>query len=240
MCQFLLIPSPEFSNGLLYGESLSGKNETMSVDIERFQACINTGMLSQTLKSIVRLLHLTADLPLTMQLIPLINTSLYLAFQINAVPLSNEKRQPQNVYLQGASDAVVLDLPTALPTPPPDASGSLYGTEALLGYDGYPVEGSAIVEDVKLVPGQLADPIEGLELDLELIKKPQPVRGTDGLSGATDPGPGNASHILLPLRALFLIFFIIQKIPAATTASIAMSSPPPEPIPGTCPMRNGP
>ena len=82
----------------------------------------------------------------------------------NQRPTVNEKRSPQNVYPQGASDAVVLDLPTATAVPPPTASGGLYGNEGLLGPDGNPVKGSAIVEDYQLVPGQLENPDEGLEV----------------------------------------------------------------------------
>lgn len=106
----------------------------------------------------------------------------------------NEKRAPQNVYPQGPSDAVVLDLPTASPVPPPTASGSLYGPENLLGYDGNPVSGSAVVEDYQLAPGQLEDPKDGLELDFNLIEKPQPIRGTNGRSGGTDPGPDTSRY----------------------------------------------
>jgi len=52
-----------------------------------------------------------------------------------AIPVGHERRQVGNVYPQGPSDAVVLDLPTANPVPPPSATSSVYGTEALLGYD---------------------------------------------------------------------------------------------------------
>ena len=88
----------------------------------------------------------------------------------HAIPIAGErppligKRFPQNVYPQGASDAVVLDIPSATAVPPPNASGRLYGSEALLGYDGNPISGSAIVEDYQLVPDQLEDPTEGLEV----------------------------------------------------------------------------
>ena len=101
---------------------------------------------------------------------PVLSFSLSLAPCTCALPLAdekldlNEKRAPQNVYPQGPSDAVVLDLPSATAVPPPTASGSLYGPEALLGYDGNPVSGSAVVEDYQLVPGQLEDPKEGLEV----------------------------------------------------------------------------
>ena len=116
------------------------------------------------------------------------HTLLSLSSHVIANPIALDRRQ--NVYPQGPSDAVVLDLPTANPVPPPSATGSVYGTEALLGYDGNPVQGSAIVDDYQLVPGQLENPTEGLELDFELVEKPEPIRGTTGRSGATDPGPG--------------------------------------------------
>ena len=107
-----------------------------------------------------------------------------------SIPLGLKAREPQNIYPQGPSVAVVLDLPTASPLAPPGSTGSLYGSEALLGFDGNPVQGSAIVEDVQLVPGQLEDPSLGLALDFNLVAEPQPIRGTTGESGGTDPGPG--------------------------------------------------
>ena len=111
-----------------------------------------------------------------------------LSFYVHVIanPIALERRQ--NVYPQGASDAVVLDLPTANPIPPPSATGDPYGSGDLLGNDGNPVEGSAVVDYYRLVPGQLEDPTQGLELDFELVEKPQPIRGTTGRSGATDPG----------------------------------------------------
>lgn len=93
----------------------------------------------------------------------LISSSLAVPIHDGGVKVQ-QKRSPQNVYPQGPSDAVVLDIPSATAVPPPTASGGLYGDEALLGYDGNPVSGSAVVEDYQLVPGQLADPIEGLEV----------------------------------------------------------------------------
>ena len=119
-----------------------------------------------------------------------ISAVVLLVAQATAVPLSHERRQAGNVYPQGPSDAVVLDEPTASVYPPPSATGSVYGTEILLGDDGNPVEGSAVVQDYQLVPGQLDDPTDGIELDFSLVDKPQPIRGTSGQSGATDPGPG--------------------------------------------------
>ncbi|KAL8782764.1 MAG: hypothetical protein Q9195_009575 [Heterodermia aff. obscurata] len=124
----------------------------------------------------------------------------FLTLSSLAVPIGNEKlernekRSPQNVYPQGASDAVVLDIPTATAVPPPSASGDLYGDESLLGYDGNPVSGSAVVEDYELVPGQSADAVEGIELDFSEVERPQPIRGTSGRSGATDPGPDTSRY----------------------------------------------
>lgn len=115
--------------------------------------------------------------------------ALFLAFYTSASPISHDKRQGNN-YPQGASDVVVLDIPAATAVPPPSATGDPYGTSELLGYDGNPVHGSARVQDYRLVPGQLEDPDEGLELDFKSVDKPQPIRGTKDKSGGTDPGPG--------------------------------------------------
>ncbi len=71
---------------------------------------------------------------------------------------------------------------------PPGASGSLTGTESLLGPDGNPVDtaDSAIVSDYQLVPGQTEESDYGLYLDFTDTPNPQPIRGT---YGGTDPGP---------------------------------------------------
>lgn len=114
---------------------------------------------------------------------------LSLALHTSASPIAHDKRQG-NVYPQGASDAVVLDIPAATAVPPPTATGDPYGSSELLGYDGNPVQGSAVVQDYRLVPGQLEDPDKGLELDFNVVDKPQPIRGTEDMSGGTDPGPG--------------------------------------------------
>jgi hypothetical protein len=113
-----------------------------------------------------------------------------------AAPVDLVAREPQNVFPQGASVAVVLDLPTATPLTPPGSTGSLYGSTNLQGYDGNPVKGSAVVENYKLAPGQLENPNEGLALDFSQIDKPQPIRGKTGNNGATDPGPGELSYQL--------------------------------------------
>lgn len=79
---------------------------------------------------------------------------------------------------------------------PPGASGSLTGTEALLGPDGNPVDtsDSAIVSNYELVPGQTEDSDFGLYLDFTATQNPQPIRGTHG---GTDPGP---SEIFISLK----------------------------------------
>lgn len=79
-----------------------------------------------------------------------------------AIPINGRRNPQDNVYVQGPSDAVVLDLPSATAVSPPTATGGLYGSKDLLGYGGNPVSGNDIVEDPQIVPGQLADPIEGL------------------------------------------------------------------------------
>ena len=113
--------------------------------------------ISLVMVSYTRLFYLLSFLALASWAVPIANDKLAM----------NEKRSPQNVYPQGASDAVVLDIPTATAVPPSSASGGLYGDEGLLGYDGNPVTGSAIVEDYELVPGQSADAIEGIEVWIE-------------------------------------------------------------------------
>lgn len=71
---------------------------------------------------------------------------------------------------------------------PAGASGSLEGTEALLGPDGNPINtaDSALVADYELVPGQTEDTDYGLYLDFTSTPNPQPIRGKNG---GTDPGP---------------------------------------------------
>ncbi|KAI4211767.1 MAG: hypothetical protein LQ351_005407 [Letrouitia transgressa] len=111
-----------------------------------------------------------------------------------AIPINGRRNPQDNVYVQGPSDAVVLDLPSATAVSPPTATGGLYGSKDLLGYGGNPVSGNDIVEDPQIVPGQLADPIEGLALDFTLVDKPQAVRGTDGRSGGTVLGPDTSRY----------------------------------------------
>jgi hypothetical protein len=84
-----------------------------------------------------------------------------------------------------------------LPDPigPPGASGSLRGSEGLVGFDSsnqIPHEPSTVIppDQFELASGQSADPELGLYLDLTKVKNPQPIRGNYGGSpGPTDPGP---------------------------------------------------
>jgi hypothetical protein len=74
---------------------------------------------------------------------------------------------------------------------PPHASGSLRGSEALLGYNpANPVLTKSTVippSDFELAPGQSEDANIGLYIDLTNVKNPQPIRG--GTEGPTEPGP---------------------------------------------------
>jgi hypothetical protein len=74
---------------------------------------------------------------------------------------------------------------------PSDASGSLRGSEGLLGYDSSnPVtDESSVVppSDFELAPGQSADEDLGLYIDLTNVKNPQPIRGDT--KAPTDSGP---------------------------------------------------
>jgi hypothetical protein len=74
---------------------------------------------------------------------------------------------------------------------PPGASGSLTGTEALLGPDGNPVNNAdtTIITNFELVPGQTEESDYGLYLDFTKTSNPQPIRGP---FGGTDPGPREA------------------------------------------------
>lgn len=82
--------------------------------------------------------------------------------------------------------AVVSD--QVLPT---GSSGSLRGSEALIGYaSSNPISTESTIvspDDFELGTGQSADPDEGLYIDLTNVKNPQPIRG--GTTGPTDPGP---------------------------------------------------
>jgi hypothetical protein len=73
----------------------------------------------------------------------------------------------------------------------PEASGSLRGSEALIGYNpSNPVSTETTVippSDFELAPGQSEDASLGLYIDLTNVKNPQPIRG--GTTGPTEPGP---------------------------------------------------
>jgi hypothetical protein len=85
-----------------------------------------------------------------------------------------------------ADPSNVLNMPL-----PSDASGSLRGSGALLGYSASnPVDLKSTVippEDFELAPGQSEDAELGLYLDLTDVKNPQPIRGDT--TGPTEPGP---------------------------------------------------
>jgi hypothetical protein len=85
-----------------------------------------------------------------------------------------------------ADPSNVLNMPL-----PSDASGSLRGSEALLGYNpSNPVDMKSTVippENFELAPGQSEDAELGLYIDLTDVKNPQPIRG--GTTGPTEPGP---------------------------------------------------
>lgn len=89
-------------------------------------------------------------------------------------------------YGENSGSVGGVDPPIPTVTAP---SGSLYGSEALLGGNApEPDTGaeSAVVPNPQMVNGQDADAKLGLYLDFNSVDVPQPVRG--GL-GATDPGP---------------------------------------------------
>ena len=84
----------------------------------------------------------------------------------------------------------IFSAPITNPVGPPGASGSLYGTETLLGAGGNPVSSvdSAVVptSSYDLVAGQTSDTDYGFYLDFDSTANPQPIRGSQG---ASDPGP---------------------------------------------------
>ncbi|EDU41073.1 conserved hypothetical protein [Pyrenophora tritici-repentis Pt-1C-BFP] len=85
----------------------------------------------------------------------------------------------------------VLNMPL-----PSRASGSLRGTEQLLGYNPsnlVTTESTVIPPDeFEIAPGQSEDPKLGLYIDLSNVENPQPIRG--GTTGPTEPGPRQASR----------------------------------------------
>lgn len=91
-----------------------------------------------------------------------------------------------------ASPSMPIDPSAVLNIPlPSGASGSLRGSESLLGYNPQnPVTKESTVippNDFELAPGQSADEEIGLYIDLTNVKNPQPIRG--GTTGPTEPGP---------------------------------------------------
>lgn len=74
---------------------------------------------------------------------------------------------------------------------PSGASGSLRGSEALIGFaSSNPISTESTVippNEFELGSGQSEDPDLGLYIDLTNVKNPQPIRG--GTTGPTDPGP---------------------------------------------------
>jgi hypothetical protein len=79
---------------------------------------------------------------------------------------------------------------------PSGASGSLRGSEALIGFaPSNPISTESTVispDDFELGTGQSADPDEGLYINLNGVKNPQPIRG--GTTGPTDPGPRHVTQ----------------------------------------------
>ncbi|KAF2739725.1 hypothetical protein EJ04DRAFT_288269 [Polyplosphaeria fusca] len=78
------------------------------------------------------------------------------------------------------------------PEGPPGSSGSLRGSESLLGFDSsnsVPKEPSTVIppDQFEVAPGQAEDPKLGLYIDLSTVKNPQPLQGST--TGPTDPGP---------------------------------------------------
>ena len=113
----------------------------------------------------------------------------FLAAQVYGLP------RPQGSTSSGTGSGSVpgpVDPSQVLNMPlPSDASGSLRGTEQLLGYNpSNPVTTESTVippDDFELAPGQSEDPNLGLYIDLSNVKNPQPIRG--GNTGPTEPGP---------------------------------------------------
>lgn len=102
---------------------------------------------------------------------------------------------PQMDYGENSGPVAGID-PSAVPTVTAP-SGSIYGSEQLLGGNAKPspVSGgdSAIVSNFPLVNGQGADADLGLYLDFNGVENPQPLRGSEG---QTDPGPREFSRRL--------------------------------------------
>ncbi|CAK4033319.1 oxalate decarboxylase, secreted [Lecanosticta acicola] len=91
-------------------------------------------------------------------------------------------------------DFALLAVPTETPYGPPGASGSLRGSESLVGYNpSNPVDKDLLAtvpkDQYTLTPAQSEDADLGLYLDLSDVENPQPIRG--GTDAPTDPGPRN-------------------------------------------------
>lgn len=95
---------------------------------------------------------------------------------------------PQASAVHGPVDPSAVVSDQVLPS---GASGSLRGSEALIGFaPSNPLSTESTVispDDFELGTGQSADPDEGLYINLNSVKNPQPIRG--GTTGPTDPGP---------------------------------------------------
>jgi hypothetical protein len=95
---------------------------------------------------------------------------------------------PQASAVQGPVDPSAVVSDQVLPS---GASGSLRGSEALIGFaSSNPISTESTVispDNFELGTGQSADPDEGLYINLNGVKNPQPIRG--GTTGPTDPGP---------------------------------------------------
>ena len=92
-----------------------------------------------------------------------------------------------NVWPGRTRGPIVLDLPTGVAASgPPGVSGAPYPTNNLIGYNGQPVSGDAVVPSPTLIPAQTADASQGLILNFQTVQAPQPIRGSTGKSGGTD------------------------------------------------------
>ena len=95
---------------------------------------------------------------------------------------------PQASAVSGPVDPSAVVSDQVLPS---GASGSLRGSEALIGFAAAnPISTESTViptDEFELGTGQSADPDEGLYIDLTNVKNPQPIRG--GTTGPTDSGP---------------------------------------------------
>lgn len=102
---------------------------------------------------------------------------------------------PQASAVSGPIDPSAVVSDQVLPT---GASGSLRGSESLIGYaSSNPLSTESTIippDEFELGTGQSADADEGLYIDLTNVKNPQPIRG--GTTGPTDPGPRYVEQLL--------------------------------------------